>query len=80
MPSEDLEGESVYIRGLDFNQECTLDTLMTSMISTGLQASALGQAINEVNRMVSEYVTIIIVLWVKAGLVLYSLSKTPLWS
>ena len=41
------------IHGYDFNQGCDLDRLLASMLTTGLQASALGQAINEVNRMVS---------------------------
>lgn len=53
MPSEDLPSDSVLIRGFEFGKEaCTLDALMSSMLSTGLQASALGQAIVEVNRMV----------------------------
>ncbi|KAL6773897.1 DHS1 [Auxenochlorella protothecoides x Auxenochlorella symbiontica] len=52
MPSEDLPSDSVLIRGFEFGKEaCTLDALMSSMLSTGLQASALGQAIVEVNRM-----------------------------
>lgn len=53
MPSEALPSGSVLIRGYEFGKgECTLDALMSSMLSTGLQASALGQAVVEVNRMV----------------------------
>ena len=52
-PSEELGPDAVGIRGFDFNQECTLDSLMSSMLTTGFQASALGQAVVEVNRMVS---------------------------
>lgn len=40
------------IRGYDFNTGRDLDGLMASMLTTGFQATALGQAVNEVNRMV----------------------------
>ena len=52
VPSEELPADAPTIRGYDFNQGCSLDGLLESMLRTGLQASALGQAINEVNRMV----------------------------
>lgn len=54
MPSEELPDDAVTIKGWDFNQGNTLDQLMQSMLQTGLQATALGQAINEVNRMVRQ--------------------------
>jgi hypothetical protein len=40
------------IRGHDFNSGRSLDQIMESMLTTGFQATTLGQAINEVNRMV----------------------------
>lgn len=57
MPSEQLPAETVAIRGWDPDAEaaggCLLDGLMAAMLRTGLQATALGQAVDEVNRMVS---------------------------
>ena len=50
--SEELPENAQKIRGHDFNQGRDLDSLMESMLYTGLQATALGQAIEEVNRMV----------------------------
>lgn len=41
------------IRGYDFNKGRELDGIMECMLTTGFQATALGQAIHEVNRMVS---------------------------
>ena len=52
MPSEQLPEDAVIIHGWDFNQGNTIDGVLGSMLQTGLQATALGQAINEVNRMV----------------------------
>ncbi|PRW56270.1 Deoxyhypusine synthase [Chlorella sorokiniana] len=52
VPSEQLPEDAVTIRGYDFNQGCDLNGLLESMLRTGLQATALGQAINEVNRMI----------------------------
>lgn len=52
VPSEQLPEDAPTIRGHDFNDGCDLDALLSSMLRTGLQATALGQAINEVNRMV----------------------------
>lgn len=52
VPSEQLPADAPTIRGYDFNQGHDLDGLMESMLRTGLQATALGQAIEEVNRMV----------------------------
>lgn len=40
------------IKGWDFDNGCSLDGIMEAMLSTGIQATALGRAINEVNRMV----------------------------
>lgn len=50
-PSEELPEDALTIRGYDFNKGCDLDGLLESMLRTGLQATALGQAVNEVNRM-----------------------------
>lgn len=49
--SEELPADAIHVRGHDFSLDCTLDGVMRSMLSTGLQASALGQAVIEVNRM-----------------------------
>jgi deoxyhypusine synthase len=51
VPSERLPDDAVAIRGHDFNHGSDLDALLSSMYRTGLQATALGQAIAEVNRM-----------------------------
>ncbi len=40
------------VRGFDFNTPPDLDSLMGSFLTTGFQATSLGQAVNEVNRMV----------------------------
>lgn len=52
VPSEQLPEDAVTIKGWDFNDGASLDSLLGSMLQTGLQATALGQAIHEVNRMV----------------------------
>lgn len=52
VPSEELPEDALSIRGYDFNQGCDLNGLLESMLRTGLQATSLGQAVNEVNRMV----------------------------
>eukprot|EP00798_Chlamydomonas_sp_ICE-L_P021735 gene21735-28757_t len=39
------------IRGHDFDKGRDIDALMESMLTTGFQATSLGQAIHEVNRM-----------------------------
>ena len=41
------------IQGWDFNRGNDLDGILGAMLNTGCQATSLGQAINEVNRMVS---------------------------
>lgn len=53
--SENLEGKSIKIEGYDFNQGLNYSNLIRSMISTGFQASNLGDAIEVVNQMVSFY-------------------------
>jgi deoxyhypusine synthase len=40
------------VKGYDFDTGRDLDGLMAAMIHSGFQATALGQAIEEVNRMV----------------------------
>ena len=51
--SEQLPEDAIEIHGHDFNETSDIDAVMASMLRTGLQATALGQAINEVNRMLS---------------------------
>jgi deoxyhypusine synthase len=53
VPSEQLPNDAVQIRGHDFNDSNDVDSLIKSMLTTGLQATALGEAIKEVNRMLS---------------------------
>lgn len=40
------------IRGYDFNDGNDLQSIMASMVSSGFQATSLGQGIDEINRMV----------------------------
>ena len=49
--ASDLKGATV-VRGWEPEQGCTLEHVLGAAHSTGCQASALGQAIVEVNRMV----------------------------
>ena len=51
MPTETIP-ESAVIEGYDFNAGRDLDALMAKMLTSGFQATALGQAVEEVNRMV----------------------------
>nr|XP_027072430.1 deoxyhypusine synthase-like isoform X2 [Coffea arabica] len=49
--SETLEGTCPVIQGYDFNQGVNYPELLKSMVSTGFQASNLGDAIDVVNQM-----------------------------
>ncbi|GAB4852740.1 hypothetical protein Ancab_016949 [Ancistrocladus abbreviatus] len=49
--SETLEGKCIKIEGYDFNQGVNYPQLLKSFISTGFQASNLGEAIEVVNQM-----------------------------
>lgn len=51
--SENLENSCTKIEGYDFNQGVNYPQLLSSMLSTGFQASNLGEAIQVVNQMVS---------------------------
>jgi deoxyhypusine synthase len=44
--------ETPIVQGYDFNSGRDLDGLMAAMLTSGFQATALGQAVEEVNRMV----------------------------
>lgn len=50
--SETLEGTSQKISGYDFNLGVDYPALLKSMLSTGFQASNLGESIELVNHMV----------------------------
>lgn len=52
VPTETVPDTPI-IKGHDFSSGGDLDTIMGAMITSGFQATALGQAIEEVNRMVS---------------------------
>ena len=41
------------VRGWDPTLGCSIDSIMQALLGTGCQASTLGQAVQEVNRMVS---------------------------
>jgi deoxyhypusine synthase len=41
------------IKGYEFSQGSDLDGIMNAMLTSGFQATALGQAVNEINRMAS---------------------------
>lgn len=56
VPTETVPDTPV-ICGFDFNSGRDLDALMGAMLTSGFQASALGQAVNEVNRMVRRCLT-----------------------
>ncbi|KIY94873.1 hypothetical protein MNEG_13091 [Monoraphidium neglectum] len=51
VPTETLPDGPV-IRGYDFNAGRDLDGLMGALLTSGFQASALGQAVVEANRMI----------------------------
>lgn len=44
---------NLVVKGEDFMQEISLDALMSKMITTGFQATNVGHAINEINRMIA---------------------------
>lgn len=52
--SETLEGKCLKIQGYDFNQGVNYPQLLKSFISTGFQASYLGEAIDVVNQMIGD--------------------------
>ncbi|CAK9152754.1 unnamed protein product [Ilex paraguariensis] len=53
--SETLEGSCSKIEGYDFNKGVNYSELLKSMVSTGFQASNLGDAIEVVNQMIGGY-------------------------
>ena len=50
--SESLEGKCTKIEGYDFNRGLDYPRLLSSMLTTGFQASNLGDAIRVVTQMV----------------------------
>ncbi|KAI7990040.1 Deoxyhypusine synthase [Camellia lanceoleosa] len=50
--SKNLEGSCIKIKGYDFNQGVNYSELIRSMVSTGFQASNLGDAIDIINQMI----------------------------
>ncbi|KAF9899795.1 hypothetical protein BX616_002842 [Lobosporangium transversale] len=51
MASAEMPKGSVVIKGPDFNQTVTLDSLLSTFITSGFQASAMGRAIEIINEM-----------------------------
>lgn len=51
-PSGTVPEGAATIMGYDFNEGRDMDGVMAAMLRTGFQASALGKAVVEVNRMV----------------------------
>eukprot|EP01031_Cornospumella_fuschlensis_P037168 gene37168-45112_t len=43
--------DRVVIKGIDFDQKPDLDAVMAAMLTTGFQATNVGLAIEEINRM-----------------------------
>lgn len=60
VPSEEIKGPSVPVRGFDFNGGVDYDALFNSYRTTGFQATAFYQAVQEINRMVITQFTCII--------------------
>ena len=50
--SEPVAIDAPVVRGYDFNSGIDYPALLKSMYTTGYQATSLGQAIEEINRMV----------------------------
>uniref|UniRef100_A0A8C6LND0 deoxyhypusine synthase n=1 Tax=Nothobranchius furzeri TaxID=105023 RepID=A0A8C6LND0_NOTFU len=53
-PSCELPEDMPKIRGYDFNQGVDLKAVLKSYVTTGFQASSLGLAIQEINRMIEK--------------------------
>ena len=51
--SEDLPASTPIVQGPSFSSPFTLDSLLSSLLTTGFQATNLGLAIQEVNRMIT---------------------------
>lgn len=51
--SEELPKDTPTVKGFDFNKGCNLDDLLKSYIDMGFQATNLGLAIDEINRMLN---------------------------
>ncbi|KAG0023709.1 hypothetical protein BGZ81_007948 [Podila clonocystis] len=49
--STEMPKDSIVIKGPDFNQTLSLDALLSTYISSGFQASAMGKAIEIINEM-----------------------------
>ncbi|KAK3826241.1 MAG: deoxyhypusine synthase [Linnemannia elongata] len=49
--STEMPKDSIVIKGPDFNQTVTLDSLLSTFITSGFQASAIGKAIEIINEM-----------------------------
>ncbi|KAG0266189.1 hypothetical protein DFQ27_009956 [Actinomortierella ambigua] len=49
--STEMPADSVVIQGVDFNKPVTLDSLLSTFVRSGFQASAVGQAIEIINEM-----------------------------
>ena len=50
--SEGVEASAMKVEGYDFNKGLDYEAVFASYISTGFQATSLGQAIIEVNKMI----------------------------
>jgi deoxyhypusine synthase len=52
VPSQPLPFETQSVRGYDFNQGIHMEKLLDSYLTSGFQATALGQAIEVINKMI----------------------------
>ena len=50
--SSTIPQDAKIVKGWDFSLGCDLDGMMQAMLYSGFQATALGQAVEEVNKMV----------------------------
>lgn len=51
--STPMPSDSVKVKGYDFNNGIDFQAIMASYLRTGYQATSVGQAIEEINRMVN---------------------------
>ena len=56
VPSDEMPENATSVKGYDFNQGIDFNALLESYFTTGFQATQLGRAIAEINRMVNFFI------------------------
>ena len=56
--SQEMPADSVKVQGYDFNQGVDYHKLLKSYTTSGFQATNFGLAVEEINKMVSKYRTL----------------------